>query len=135
MASPMAAAPAVSRWTRPTLIERMSKSPKAQQFPINHRPDANVSIPLTVGNANLEWHDGAWVNQNIDEQPVNANPSTQEIAQLQKDNAQLQVECEILLHMLTVSEMKKVKAQNRLAELKQRIAELVEQIEADENDI
>ena len=80
----------------------------------------------------LRWQDGSWTNLNLPEQPSNPNPTLQEISKMQRENAQLQVECEILLHMLTVSEMKKVKSQNRLTSLKNQIASILEQIEKEE---
>jgi len=114
--------PPIARWSKPGFLSKK----KPESFGIYHKADGNLPINLDVGDAKLRWEDGVWKNLNFDQQPTNANPSTSEIVELQKENAQLRVECEILLHMLTVSEMKKAKAQETLSDLKVRIANLVE---------
>ena len=101
---------------------------------INQRGDASSPINLNCGEVNLRWQDGRWINHNLDEQPNNPTPSLQDVALLQKENSQLQVECEILLHLLTISEMEKTKAKNKLQDLKSRISELLQKLENREND-
>lgn len=96
---------------------------------INKRGDYQGPIEINCGDINLKWDDGTWINQNLDQQIQNPNPTNKEIKELQKENAQMQVECEILLHMLTVSEMEKVQCQNKLTELKAKIAKIVDEAE------
>lgn len=130
--SPQAMISPVGRWTRPGFIDRNFGKPTPDTFMINRRADSNIPIEIKFGGVHLRWQDGQWTNLNLDEQPTNHNPTLSEISTLQKENAQLQVECEILLHMLTVSEMTKAKCMNQLNELKSKISTLVQKIEADE---
>ena len=74
---------------------------------ISHAPDANVPISLKLGSAKLKWENGIWHNLNFSIQPPKEKLSQKEVHDLERENAQLQVQCEILLHMLTVSEMTK----------------------------
>ena len=124
---------AIGRWTKPGFFDRNFGKPTPENFSTNHRADANIPIEIKFGPVHLRWQDGRWINLNLDEQPPNPTPSLQEISALQRENSQLQVECEILLHMLTVSEMKKVKAQNKLHEIKGKISNILTQIEEQES--
>ena len=130
--NPQTAMSAIGRWTKPGFFDRNFGKPTPEQFNLNRRADSNLPIEMKFGPVHMRWQDGHWVNMNIDEQPPHPAPSLTEISQLQKENAQLQVECEILLHMLTVSEMKKVKAQNKLNEIKGKISSILEKIEEQE---
>lgn len=121
----------ICRWEEQNKISKFFH-PTKQNFGINRRADANTPIEINFGPVHLRWQDGSWTNLNLPEQPANPNPTLQEISKLQRENAQLQVECEILLHMLTVSEMKKVKSQNKLTSLKNQISAILEQIEKEE---
>lgn len=125
-----ASVPPIARWSKPGFLSKK----KPEMFGISHRPDANVPINLQLGDAQLRWEDGCWKNLNFDTQPANANPTSQEIFEIQRENAQLRVECEILLHMLTVSEMKKTRAQETLSDLKIRISKLVELAESQQGE-
>ncbi|OHT08169.1 hypothetical protein TRFO_23374 [Tritrichomonas foetus] len=120
--------PAINRWSRPGFIKGVFGK-KADEFAIARGPTDNNPITLNFGNANLIWEDGHWKNLNFNHQPQALNPSKAEIKKLQKENAELQVQCEILLHMLTVSEMSKIKAQTKLNDLKAEITRRVKTIE------
>lgn len=123
------ALPAVGRWSRPGFIQGLFGK-KPETFKIARSAIDNREIDLNTGSANLKWENGHWHNSNFTEQPPNLHPSKAEIHRLQKENSEMQVQCEILLHMLTVSEMSKVRAQNRLNELKEQITQKLRQIES-----
>ena len=123
--------PAVAKWSRPGFIQGLFGK-KPETFNIARGAIDNCEIVLNLGSANLKWEDGRWENLNFQHQPQNMNPSKAEIKKLQKENAELQVQCEILLHMLTVSEMSKVRAQNYLNDLKEQISQKIKQIETEE---
>ena len=120
--------PPIGKWTKPGFFNRHFGA-KPDSFAISKRGDSNTPIEIKIGNVHLRWEDGNWINMNLGDISNNSNPPLQEISNLQKENAQLQVECEILLHMLTVTEMKKAKSQRQLADLKQRISSILERIE------
>ena len=121
--------PAVDRWTQPDFMPCIFKK-KYDEFPIAHGGPANCPIELNFGNAKLKWENDHWINLNFKHQPQSMNPSKAEIRKLQMENADLQVECEILLHMLTLREMSKVKAQNKLNYLKNEISQKIKKIES-----
>jgi hypothetical protein len=123
--------PAIARWSRPGFISRMIGSRKAENFQILRTADDNLAIPLTVGNGHLEWQNGRWENRNLDVQPTNDVLSRENLAALQRENAELQIECEILLHILTVSEITKSKAQRELNDLRGQISEAIGNLDED----
>jgi hypothetical protein len=123
--------PAVARWSRPGFVTRVFGARKAENFAIDRKPNDNVAIPLTIGNGQLLWQDGRWNNCKLDVQPMSHNITRQERAALERENAELQVECEILLHMLTVSEMNKSRLQKKLDDLRERITESLQEIDPD----
>lgn len=126
--------PAVARWSRPGFLSRVFGGVKTENFMISHAPDSNIPISLNVGNARLKWENGIWHNLNFKIQPPKDTLTQKEIRELERENAQLQVQCEILLHMLTVSEMSKVQAQSTLSDLKAKISERVAEIESATSD-
>lgn len=126
--------PAVARWSRPGFLSRVFGGAKAESFMISHAPDSNIPIALNVGNAKLKWENGIWHNLNFKIQPPKETLSQKEIRDLERENAQLQVQCEILLHMLTVSEMSKIQAQNTLNDLKAQISERISALESGTDD-
>jgi hypothetical protein len=123
--------PPVARWSRPGFVSRVFGARKAETFAIDRKPNDNIPIPLVLGNGQLVWQDGRWNNCNLEVQPMNHHPAAQERAALQRENAELQIECEILLHMLTVSEMNKSRLQKKLDALRDKIAESLEEIDTD----
>ena len=130
--NPQAQMSAIGRWTKPGFFDRNFGKPTPDVFATNRRANTNLPIEMKFGPVHLRWEDGHWINMNLDEHPAHPAPSITEISQLQRENSQLQVECEILLHMLTVSEMKKVKAQNKLQEIKGKISDILAKIEDQE---
>jgi hypothetical protein len=125
MAADPSKIPAVPRWSRPGFISRVMGCKKAESFTILRTADDNLPVPLELGNGHLEWRQGRWENLNLDVQPQAIDSSRERIAALQRENAELQLECEVLLHLLTVSEITKTQAQKDLAELRRQIAHAI----------
>jgi hypothetical protein len=95
---------------------------------IDRKPNDGIPIPLALGNGQLVWQDKRWNNCNLDVQPMRHSPASQEQAAAEGKNAELQIECEILL---TVSEMNKSRLQKELDAHKENIAESLREIEPD----
>lgn len=119
--------PAITKWSRPGFLERAIGNRKPERLVIDRLPSDNCPIDLNMGNVRMRWENNKWMNLNLNEQVVNTNPSEPQVTEIIRENAQLRVQCEVLLHMLTMSEMNKAKAQNKLVDLKQRIQETLEQ--------
>jgi hypothetical protein len=123
--------PPVARWSRPGFVTRVFGARKAENFAIDRKPSDDIPIPLSLGNGQLVWQEGRWNNCNLDVQPMSHSLAPQEQAAVERENAELQIECEILLHMLTVSEMNKSRLQRKLNDLRDRIGELLQEIDPD----
>lgn len=125
--------PAVSRWSRPGFVSRLTGK-KPESFMISRTGDSNIPISLNVGSAHLQWENGKWNNLNFSIEPPKEKLSQKELKDMERENAQLQVQCEILLHMLTMSELSKADAQNTLKELKSQITSRIRELGEDEDD-
>ncbi|KAK8888097.1 hypothetical protein M9Y10_039158 [Tritrichomonas musculus] len=121
--------PTLQRWTKPGFFPR--KNPKAEQFGISRKAESNIPITLNVGDVQIKWEDPEWINGRITDRSKDANPSIQDIKEMKTRNAQLQVECEILLNMLTSAELRKARLKRELAEKKIVLQELIERVEAE----
>jgi hypothetical protein len=123
--------PPIGRWSRPGFVSRVFGARKAEDFAIDRKPNDDIPIPLQLGNGQLVWQDGRWNNCNFDVQPMCHSLAPQEQAAVERENAELQIECEILLHLLTVSEMNKSRLQKELDSLRENIAESLQEIDSD----
>lgn len=120
------------RWTKPGFLGKFLKEPKPEQFGITRRAESNVPILLKVGDAEIKWEGSSWINGRVTEPSKNVYPPLQDIKEMKTKNAQLQVECEILLNMLTKAEIKKAKLKRELADKKIILQELIEKVEAEQ---
>ena len=121
-------AKSVGKWTKPGFLNK-----KPVNFGINRKGYSNGPLTLNVQEANMRWEDGSWQNLNLDEPPKNAYPTIEEIKRIREENDKFRVECEILLHMLTQSELKKAKNKRALSDKKQKILVLLEQVRQKQN--
>lgn len=112
------------RWKKPGPFGN-----KPQDFMISHRGNAKTPINLKTGELDLVWAETGWMNNKITQQPEHAYPSLKELENVKKQNAELQVSCEILLNLLTKSELKKAEISSRLADLKQELVTLADRAE------
>jgi hypothetical protein len=124
----------VSRWSRPGFVSLLFGR-KPEEFRIDRGGNEDGVIRLGVGGVKMRWDcNGVWTNLNLDVQPVHNDLTPQQIRDLQRENAQLEVECEILLHMLTMSEMTKAEGRRALEELKEQIRNALEDCDLDEEE-
>ena len=114
----------VGNWTKPGFLNK-----RPVKFGINIRGNANVPLSMNVQEANMLWDGGSWRNLNLDEPPKSAYPSAEDIRRTTEENEKFRVECEVLLNMLTSSEMKKAKNKKILSDKKQRIFVLLDRIQ------
>ena len=124
--------PPVNRWSRPGFVSRVVGSKKPENFVISDYLKNN-NISLNVGGIRLQFQNEKWVN--LDE-PRRENQSAKRIdlRKLEMENSQLQLQCEVLLHMLTLSELKKAKHQGKLDQLKKQISNSIDQYESSQID-
>lgn len=125
-------APNLPRWTKPGFIGKIFGDPKPDQFGITRRAESNVPINIKIGDdVQIKWDGVSWVNGRITDPSKNSYPPPQDIQEMKTRNAQLQIECEILLNMLTKAEIKKAKLKRELADKKIVLQELIERVEAE----
>jgi hypothetical protein len=118
-------------WTKPGFVGKLFKAGAHENFAINRRANSNIPLDLRMQDASLRWEDTSWANLGLPSQPQNSNPSLNDITKFQRENQQLMVECELLLHLLTESEMAKAKKQLILADRKQQLATLLERVDSE----
>ena len=123
--------PAVSRWSRPGFVTKLTGK-KPESFMIARTADSNIPIALNIGSAHMQWENGKWHNLNFQVEPPKEKMSDKELKDLERENAQLQVQCEILLHMLTMSELNKAEAQKTLKDLRRQIQSQISDMGVDE---
>jgi hypothetical protein len=110
------------------LLRKAFRAGTHENFALHRKANLNVPLPFQVQDANLRWGDGTWANLDIPDQLKAATPSAAELSTFVKENEQLRIECEILLHFLTLADLEKEKKAAFLAALKQRIATLLERV-------
>jgi hypothetical protein len=120
---------ALPKWTQPGFLGKIFRSGAHENFAIQRKANANVPLSLQVDEVQLRWEDNSWANLNVDEQPREAIPSATELGNYKKENEQLRIECEILMHMLTQAEIAKTKKEAELAARKQTITTLLERVD------
>lgn len=124
--------PSLAKWTKPGFLGKIIGDPKPEQFGITRKADSNIPISLKIGDLSIQWDGVSWVNGRISDPSKNAYPPPQDIKEMKIKNAQLQIECEILLNMLTKAEIKKAKLKRELEDKKIVLQELIERVEAEQ---
>lgn len=120
--------PAIQRWTRPNFIGRNFGQRKMEVLTIDQAVLANPQISLDVGPVELTWKENGWGDELGHTDTTRATDQ-----QLQMENSRLRIETEVLLHMLTVSELQKDELRNQLNQMKEEIAALIQRFENEDS--
>lgn len=120
------------KWTKPGFMGKIFGKP--DQFSLSRKAESNIPISLNIGDTKIKWEDTMWVNGRITEPVRTANPTLKEIREMKIQNSKLQIECEILLNMLTAAELKKSKLQKELSEKQNIMLDLVQKVESQQQE-
>lgn len=106
-----------NRWTRPLVGKG-----RMQDFGFTRRYDANGAVEARLGGLHLRWEHSRWTDL---AHPPGKTLGAAEVGRVQRENTQLQVECEVLLHLLAQREDEERARTRELQTLKSRIRELL----------
>ncbi|EAY20670.1 hypothetical protein TVAG_163660 [Trichomonas vaginalis G3] len=111
----------ISRWTKPTFIERNFGKRKPQNFYFNFTPESLTPFELNLGDLHYRWVDGFWFNLGTDYEAACVEMTEKRKQEYIEENEQLRAEIEILLDLNTDYEMKKAHLREKLQDLEDLI--------------
>ena len=111
----------ISRWTKPTFIERNFSTRKQQHFFFHYVPEPLAPFELNVGDLHYRWVDGFWFNLGTDYEAACVDMTEKRKQEYLEENEQLKAEIEILLDLNTNYELKKAHLREKLKQLEDMI--------------
>lgn len=111
----------VSRWTKPSFMERNFGTRKEQHFFFNYVPEPLSPFELNIGNLHYRWVDGFWFNLGTDYEAACVDMTEKKKEEYLEENEKLKSEIEILLDLNTNYELKKAHLREKLEKLENMI--------------
>lgn len=111
----------VSKWTRPTFLERNFSERKKQRFNFNYDINNLAPIEINLGNCHFRWVDGFWFNLGTDYEAACVDMTEEKKEHYLKENDELKLQIEILLDINTNYEIKKAHLREKLTKLEEEI--------------